>query len=178
MILARYAAIAALAIIVAFVLTFFTGKAIIKISDSLAQKEKLSRVLAIKLDNIQQIKNSLGLLGDNDKKIQAAYLPADNILGFVNALESVAKQNSLKQNLRFGDFSPVATVNGISLVKTDYVIGLDGTITTLRAYLDQLEGLPFITQIGAVSLLASPPNGWNGDSNINIKASLYAQQPQ
>ncbi|MDD4901647.1 MAG: hypothetical protein PHE24_00760 [Patescibacteria group bacterium] len=178
MILARYSTIALLAIILAVTINFFTGKAINKISDSLSQKEKLSRTLTLRIENIQQLKNSLTLLGDNDQKIRDVYPPADNILAFVSALESIAKQNSLQQNLRFGNFTPTTDAGGISVVKTDYTINLNGTINTLSAYLKQIEKLPFATAIGSINLLAPPPNGWNGNSSITINGTLYARQTQ
>ena len=177
-ILARQAAIAFLAIILAAALAFFIGKEIVKISDSLSQKERLSKILALRIENIQQLKNSLALLGDNDQKIKNVYPPADNILDFVSALESLAKQNSLRQNLRFGDFMPMEETGGIAIAKTDYNINLNGTIITLKNYLQQMEKIPFVAKIGATNLLAAPPNGWNGDSTITINGSLYAQQNQ
>jgi Tfp pilus assembly protein PilO len=177
-ILARQAGIAVLAIILAVSINFFTGKAIDKISDSLSQKERLSKTLTLRIENIQQLKNSLALLGDNDQKIQEVYPPADNILAFVSALDSIAKQNSLQQNLRFGNFTPTTDAGGISVVKTDYTINLNGTINTLSAYLEQMEKLPFAATIGSVNLLAAPPNGWNGNSSITINGTLYARQTQ
>jgi hypothetical protein len=130
------------------------------------------------VENIQQLKNSLALLGENDKKIIAIYPPTDNILNFVSATESIAKQTSLKQALRFGDFAPIADSNVIIINKIDYNINLNGTITTLKAYLEQMEKISFVAKIGSVNLLAAPPNGWNGDSTITINGSLYAQQVQ
>jgi Tfp pilus assembly protein PilO len=178
MILARQSVIALLAIIIAVTANFFIGKAIGKISDSLSQKEKLSSILSLRVENIQQLKNSLALLGDNDQRIRDVYPPADNILAFVSALDSIAKQNSLQQTLRFSDFMPVSDTGGISVVKTDYTVSLNGTVATLETYLKQLENLPFAATIGSVNLLAAPPSGWNGNSSITINGTLYARQNQ
>lgn len=174
----RQTLIALVAIILAITLSMLTGKAILKISDSLQQKEKLSKILAIRIENIQQLKNSLALLGDNDKKIIDIYPSTDNVLDFVSATESIAKQTSLKQNLKFGDFVQLDSLGNTFIYKTDYTLSLNGTITTLKAYLEQMEKIPFVTKIGAINLLASPPNGWNGDSTISVNGSLYAQQAQ
>lgn len=177
-IIVRQTLLAIAAIIFAFAVSFFAGKTILKISDSLQQKERLSKILAMRVENIQQLKNSLALLGENDKKIIALYPSTDDILDFVSATESIAKQTSLKQTLHFSDFTPIAEDSGIAINKTDYTINLGGTITTLKAYLEQMEKTPFVTKIGGVNLLAAPPNGWNGDSSITINGSLYAQQTQ
>jgi hypothetical protein len=177
-ILIRQALIAVAAIIIAAVVCFFTAGTIVKISDSLQQRERLSKILAMRIENVRQLKNSLALLGENDKKIIALYPPTDYILDFTGALESLAKQISLRQTLNFGSFAPFIQTGGASLYKTDYSISLTGTITTLKTYLQRLEKISFITKIGAVNMLASPPNGWNGDSSITINGSLYAQEPR
>lgn len=177
-IITRQTLIALAAIFLAIAISMLTGRAILKISDSLQQKERLTKILAMKIENIQQLKNSLALLGENDKKIIAIYPSTDNILDFVSAIESIAKQNSLKQSLRFGGFTPLEIAGGLSINETDYSLNLNGTITTLKAYLEQLEKISFVSKIGAVNLLAAPPNGWNGDSTITINGSLYAQQSQ
>jgi hypothetical protein len=177
-IIVRQTLVAFMAIVLAVALSLFASRAILKISDSLQQKERLSKILAMRVENIQQLKNSLALLGDNDKKIMAIYPSTDNILDFVSATESIAKQTSLKQNLRFSGFAPLDAVGGLAISKTDYGLNLNGTITTLKAYLKQMEKISFVSKIGSVNLLAAPPNGWNGDSTITINGSLYAQQAQ
>jgi hypothetical protein len=177
-IITRQTLIALAAVLVAIVISLFAAKAIQKISDSLQQKERLSKILAMRIENIQQLKNSLALLGENDKKIVAVYPSTDNILDFVSALESLARQTSLRQSLRFGDFTSTAYAGGISISKTDYTASLNGTVKTLKIYLQQLEQLSYVAKIGSITILAAPPNGWNGDSTITINGSLYAQQAQ
>jgi len=176
MIIFRQVITASVIVIVAVVICFFSGKAITKISTSLQKKQELSELLALRVDNIQRLKNSLKLLGDTDQKIIGVYPSTDNILDFVGALNSLAKQNALKQGLRFGNFMPVTEAGGISIDKTDYSIELNGSIGTLKNYLTQLEKISFVTKIGAVNLLAAPPDGWNSNSTITIIGSLYAQQ--
>jgi acetolactate synthase small subunit len=177
-IIVRQTLIAIAAIILALGISIFASRAILKISNSLQEKTRLSKMLTMRVENIQQLKKSLALLGENDKKIIAIYPPTDDILDFVSATESIAKQNSLKQTLRFGDFMSAADTGIVSISRTDYTINLNGTITTLKAYLEQLEKIQFVAKIGSVNLLAAPPNGWNGDSTITINGSLYAQQTQ
>jgi len=174
----RQALIAGAAIIIAAVVCVLSSGAIEKISGSLQQKQRLSKVLAMRVENVRQLKNSLAALGENDKKIIALYPPTDYILDFVSTLENVAKKTSMQQTLHFGNFAPFVEAGGIPLYQTSYSINLTGTVTALKAYLQQLEKISFITNIGAVNLLASPPNGWNGDSSITINGNLYAQQPQ
>lgn len=178
MIILRQLAIAGAAVIIAVTICYFAGHEIARISGGLQEKENLSKLLALRIENIRRLKNSLALMGENDKKIIAVYPSTDDILDYVGALESIAKVTSLKQHLSFGDFLPVTAAGGISIFRTDYSITLNGTVTTLKSYLEQLEKVSFITKIGAVNLLASPPNGWNGDSSVTINGSLYAQQTQ
>jgi Tfp pilus assembly protein PilO len=177
-ILIRHAVTAGLAIVIAVSISLFTGRMILKISSSLQQKERVSKMLAMRVENIQQLKNSLALLGENDKKILAVYPSTDNILDFVSLLESIAKQNSLKQSLKFGDFMPAYSAGDIQISKTDYSINLNGTVNIFKTYLKQLEEVSFVTKIGTISILAPSSGGWNGDSSITINGSLYAQQNQ
>jgi Tfp pilus assembly protein PilO len=174
-ILTRYAITAALAIFIAAGASLFASKMIVKISESLQQKERVSRMLSMRVENIQKLKNSLARLGDNDKKILVVYPSTDNILDFVAALETIGKQNSVRQNLGFSNFSPAYHAGSIPISKTDYSISLTGTINTLKIYLKQLEQLSFVIKIGGINIISSSPEGWNGDSSINISGSLYAQ---
>jgi hypothetical protein len=178
MIIFRRLLVAGAVIIIAAAFCFIASRAIIKISDSLQQKQELAQLLALRISNIQRLKDSLAILGDGDEKISSIYLPTDNILDFVGALESLATQNSLKQTLSFGNFAPITSINGLTVEKTDYTINLNGNVTSLKKYLEQLENISFVSKIGAVNLLASPPFGWNGDSTITINGSLYAKQTQ
>jgi Tfp pilus assembly protein PilO len=175
-IILRQVLTAFLVIVFAITVCIFTGSSIVKIGNSLRQKESLSALLALRIKNIQQLKNSLALLGENDKKIIAIYPSTDNILDFVGTLESIAKQNSLKQSLSFGNFTPLDAAGDTLINITNYTITINGNITTLKSYLEQLENISFVNKIGEINLLASPPAGWNGDSNITISGSLYAQQ--
>ena len=177
-IITRRALIAGAVLIIAAIFCFLAAQEIVKISDALQQKQKLTQLLALRISNIQRLKDSLNVLGDGDEKISAVYPSTDNILDFVGALESLAKQNSLKQNLNFGNFAPVTSIDGVAIEKTDYTINLTGSVTSLKKYLGQLENISFVTKIGAVNLLAAPPFGWDGDSTITINGSLYARQIQ
>jgi len=70
-IIARYFGITLMAIILAVVVVIFSSQAITKVGDSISQKQKLSKILSTKIENIEQLKKSLEIIGDNDKKIQA-----------------------------------------------------------------------------------------------------------
>jgi hypothetical protein len=174
-IVARHLGVAALAVILALIMVTLASRAIVKIGDSLYQKEKLSKLLSIRANNMQQLKKSLEQIGGNGEKMYKIYPPADNILEFVGALESLASQNSLKQTLSFSQFLPDTDASAIARGKINYTINLNGTIFTLKAYLQQLEKLPFATKLGALNLLASPAHGWEGDSTITLNGTLYVK---
>lgn len=172
----RYLGIALLFATAAAVAILFISRSIVKIGDSLAQKEELSRILSNRVENAQHLEEALKIIGNNDQKIQEAYLPADNILDFVSALESIANQNSLQQSLRFTEPVPFSDATDIPKAKTDFTITLNGTIITLKSYLQQLELLPFMAKVNMVNLLAAPPSGWEGNSAITINGTLYVRQ--
>lgn len=163
-------------IIIAIILIVFAGKQIIKIANSLQEKMVLSSVLEKRNETSLKLREDFKLVGEKNKKIEAALPSADNILEFVGILESLAKGRSLNQTVKFNSPAPLAAViNDLKLSSIDYSIVLDGNISTLIDYLKDFEKLPYFSGISSITVNATPPEGWGGKSSIFIQAKLYVK---
>lgn len=160
----KLAARAVIAVIVAAIVVIFFSQRISKISASLAEQRASAFILEKRSETNAQLKEDFKIVGEADKKINDAFPPADNILGFVAALETLALRNSLQQSLGFG--APADS-------SIDYSITLSGNIFIFINYLKDFEKFPFFTAISSVDLNA--PGGWEGNSTISMRAKVYTK---
>jgi hypothetical protein len=96
----------------------------------------------------------------------------------VDAMESLAKKNSFKQNLTFNQPTAVTDISGpLSLTLINFNVTIeDANINTFINYLKDFEGLPYFASIDSINYLGSNDNGWENNSTINISGSFYAHQ--
>lgn len=163
---------AATAIAAVFLVLFLSGQ-ISKISESIVKNKRTTFLLEKRTETLSELRNNLKIIGDNEKKIEEAMPPVDNILDFVAALEAVASENSLQQSLKFG--TPVQVTAG-QIYSIDYYVTLNGNVVTLLNYLKRFEQLPYVTGISRINLQASTPRGWEDDSSVSIQGKLYVRQ--
>lgn len=163
-------------VIIAIVVVIFAEKKIVKIADSLQEKIVLGSVLDKSNETSLKLREDFKIVGEKDKKIQAAFILADNILEFVGILESLAKQHSLTQTVKFSSPVPVPNQSGnLNLASIDYNIVLNGNVSTLASYIKDFEKLPYFSGISSITLNATPAQGWNDNSSIFIQAKLYVK---
>lgn len=166
--------VALAALSVAVIVVIFMSNQITKIVGSLTEKKKAAFFLSMRTQILANLRADLEKIGANDKKLEQALPPDDNISGFLSTLKSVADQNGLQQNIQVS--TPVAlTVEGdLSISQIDYTIALNGTVVTLEAYLKAFEAMPYFAAIRSFSINA--PSGWEGNSSISIRGQIYARQ--
>lgn len=166
------------AIVLAIIIIFFFSNRISKVSNSLAEKKKISFILEKRNSNLEKIKEGFSALEesafDGKNIIEEALPPINNILGFTSALKDLASQNSLQQSLKFSSPIPLQEVGKINIYSIDYAITLNGGISSLINYLKSFEKMPYFSGISEITLNA-PPTGWESNSSILMKAKLYAQ---
>ena len=160
----KIAARAVIAAVVAVIVVIFFSQRISKISFSLAEPRATAFFLGKRRETTAQLGEDFKIVGEADKKMNDAFPPTDNILGFVGALETLALRNSLQQSFSFG----TPADSGI-----DYNIILNGNIFIFINYLKDFERLPFFTAISSVSL--SAPGGWEGNSTISMRAKVWTK---
>lgn len=166
-----------IALAISSALIFIISRQISKIGNSLMENKKLSFIFEKRNETIKKLRQDFEMIGGNAQKMQNALPPADNILEFVGALESLSAQNSLAQSLKFDtpvDFSSVQDGN-LKISTVDYNINLNGNIFILLNYLRSFEKLPYFTGISFFNLSGS---NWENNSSISMKARLYVKTPQ
>lgn len=149
------------AIIAVFMITFLKEK-IILISRSVVEQRTLSMVLERRSETLSKLKNDFDAVGEVDEKIKGAMPPADNILDFVAALESMASKHSIQQSLNF---------NTPSDSSIDYSINLSGNVFALISYLKDFEKLPYLTGVNSVNIVSQ--GDWTDSSSVYLAAKLY-----
>lgn len=162
---------------IALAAVWFFSREITRISNSMAEKTALTSLMESRNDIILKLKNDLEPIGNKKVKIEQALPPADNILEFIGALESLAAKHSLTQNIKFSSPIPLAAVAGESLnfYSIDYNLTLNGSVSTLILYLKDFERLPYFSGVNSFTLNAQAPNTWSDNSVISIQAKLYVK---
>lgn len=158
----KYSGMAFLAIVVAFIAVSFLKKEIIAINKSVIEQKGLAALLERRSETVSQLKNDHDKVEGLDAKILGAMPPADNILDFVAALESIGTKNSIQQILNFN------TPNGQVI---DYSITLNGNVFSLIDYLKDFEKLPYLTNISSVNVISQ--GDWMNNSSIYLSAKLH-----
>lgn len=164
----------------------FSGQ-IAKIGQAAKQNRTAVSILEKKNELAAELKNDLLMIGDGDKKVREAFIKADDIVGFVNNLEEIAKNNSFEQTLKFGN--PIPDLNdqnltkgeneipkAFKLLKVEYDIALKGNVQAFSHYLEEFEKLPYFTNISSIVITSSPVSGTEEQSSISVKAQLYITQ--
>ncbi len=161
---------------VAVVAVYFLRLRIEKIGDSLIEKKQLSFFLDKKSEVLANLKEDMKIVGDNDKKINDAILPADNILEFVAAVDNLSSQNSTQHTLTFNNPVAVAMLpGGSNLYAIDFSISLTGTVYTVASFLKDYDKLPYFNSITGLAVNAPADKGWEGVSTVTIQGRVYAK---
>jgi hypothetical protein len=159
-----------LAAAISILIIFFTGKQISKIGESLAEKRTLAFILEKRSETMVKLREDFKKVEAGQKKIKNAIPPVNNILGFVDALESLGKKHPIEQSLKFN----VPVPAGDELYRIDYNLSLKANISTLIDYLKSFEKMPYFTGINTISLSAGA-SGWENDSSVSMQAKLYVK---
>lgn len=146
-----------------------------KIGNLIIEKRKLAMVMEKRSTIISKIRSDLRVVNDNQKIIENALPPKDNILDFVSSLENIANKNSLQYSYKFGTPSAPSTQGEFNISTIDYSLNINGNIFTLINYLKDFEKLKYFTGINSITLSAPQDTGWDGNSTMTIQAKLYSR---
>lgn len=171
---------AMLSVAVALVVIYILSGQIAKIGQTAKENRTAVTILEQKNQVVNELKGDFASIGGGDKKIEDAFIKAENIMEFINKLERTAKSNGLEQILKFGMPVPLTekteeskTAEALELMKVEYDIVLKGNATSFNNYLQEFEKLPYFSNIVSVIINSSPASGWEKEATINIKAQLY-----
>lgn len=170
---------AAVAVLFSIIVILFFSQQISQISNSLSETRKSSFILAKRNETLDRLRKDLAVIGGKDKKIEDALPSIDNILGFVETLESLASRHSLGQSYNFGTPVPFRTVDeNFSLAIIDYNLTVNADAVALTNYLKDFEKIPYFSAISSININAPAGRGFKDSSLISMKAKLYAKIEQ
>jgi hypothetical protein len=159
--------------------SYLFSKQINKINISMIEKKEMDYLISNREAVNNQIKTDFLEVDPNyQAKIDNALPSVYNVLSFVDAMESLAKKNSFRQNLTFNQPTAVTDISGplnLTLISFNVTIE-DANINTFANYLKDFEGLPYFASIDSITYLGTNTNGWENNSTINISGSFYAHQ--
>ncbi len=173
-VIGRAALISLGAIFIASIAIFFLSSQIKRMSDAVALNHRLESELQKRTGLIEVLKHDSQIVGTNNTLIQNAFAPADNILGFINTLDSLAAKNSITQTYNFEVPvpSPIAAPFPISTI--GYTNRFDSTLQGFTGYIKQFNKLPYYTKIDGFTIASQDKLGWTGSATITYHATLYS----
>jgi len=166
-------------IIISSFSVYFLRNQINSINASIAEKKEMNYLIANREEVDRKINADFsGVDPQYEKKIADSIPSVYNILSFVDALESLSKKYSFKQNLSFNQPTSAAEISGpVSLMLINFNVAIDEiNIEVLTNYLKDFEKLPYFVSINSINYLAQNNGGWRENSSINISGRLYVHQ--
>lgn len=156
----------------------FLSKEIGRISDSVALNHRLEKELIKRTTFLESLKNDIQIVGANDIKIDNAFVPSDNISGFVNALDGLATKIGVSQVYHFETPVPSAISSTLPILTISYSNSFGTNVLTFSNYLKELNKLPYYTKIDGFTISSQDKNGWLGNSTVSFRATLYTKATQ
>lgn len=175
MFIGRHMLIAITAVGISLIAVFFLARSIERISTTAVESRRLARALEQRAELFTIITHEVELVGENGARIENAFVPADNILGFIAALENLALTSAVTQNFRFGTPAGSSLSASFPLATIPFSITVSANLPAIIAYLERFEKFPYMATIGNISISSSDTAGWFGASTGSFNATLYAR---
>lgn len=161
-------------IAIALVVISFLSNQITSISNKTAKDRNVAESLSDQTTRYANLKNETALIGSNDKIIKNAFIPSDNILGFVAALEALALKNGLTESFHFSGPSSPVTETSFPTETIVFQNNITSDLQTLINYLKGFENLPYFTKIDSINI-SSGSTDWKSSAIATFSASVVAQ---
>lgn len=172
------AAISCTAVFIAVVAIWFVNNGITATAEKIVEQKKLSATLAMRNQVVAKLIADAKQSRGAKERIEAALLPANNVLEFVGAVESMALKDNITASLRFDTPAELPELVGNPLkhvYQIPFTLSVQGNILTFVQYLKDIEALPYFTKITAISISASQGGGWLDTSNISVRGILFTR---
>lgn len=167
--------IAFVAIACAVASVVFLSGEIDKIANTVIKNRQLADKLSKRTELFSVLAHDAAVVGTNDALFEHAFLPADNILEFILALENTASKNGATQSFHFGSPVPAPEAAPFPLSTIDYQNTLSQNITSFTSYLKDFEKLPYFTRIDSLSFSSQDATGWQKGGTATYHAVLYTK---
>lgn len=171
----RHALIALGAVGISLIVVLFLAHSIERVSTTAVESRHLARSLEQRAELFTIITHEVELVGGNSARIENAFVPTDNILGFIAALEDLALTSAVTQNFRFGTPTGSSLSAPFPLATIPFSMTVSANLPAIIAYLERFEKLPYAVTIGNISISSSDTGGWFGTSTGSFNATLYAR---
>ncbi len=178
MLIGRQALIAGIAITISLIATGLLSRQIARLSSNTQKNRLLASALEKRTDLFTAIKRDSDLIGTNDVLIEQAFIPSDNILEFVAALESLSLKNGILQAFHFDVPAPGTFSAPFPLASVAYSNSLSGNLSAFSNYLKDFERLHYFTKIESLSISAQDKSGWRGLGTMSYRASIQTKATQ
>lgn len=159
--------------------TYFLKKQILNISQKIQEKKQLTYILKNRENAAAKINRDFKLVAaDYEQRIKNGLPTVDNIIPFVEAMESLAKKNSLNQTITFASPQPLPADSGdLTLFAINYTLSLsNANLSVFLNYLEDFEKLPYFASLDSISLGANGSRGWEDNSSITLSGKFYAKE--
>ncbi|MBI3634153.1 MAG: hypothetical protein HY228_00865 [Candidatus Yonathbacteria bacterium] len=174
----RHAFIACSVIVISLTATVFLSRQITHLSNDAQKNRLLASALEKRTDLFTVIKRDSEIIGTNDILIEQAFIPSNNILEFVAALESLSLKNGTVQAFHFDVPTPGAFSAPFPLATVTYSNSLSGNLATFSNYLKDFERLHYFTKIESLNISAQDKSGWRGAGTMSYRASIQTNATQ
>ena len=157
---------------------FFFSKEMTRISDTVALNHKLEKELKQRTELLGILEKETQVVGTNDQKIENAFIPSDNILAFINALDALALKENIKQAYHFGTPTASSVSAPFPIATISYGNSITSNISGIINYLKEFEKLPYFTKIDNIAITSQDKAGWSAQSTTSMQAILYTKSIQ
>ena len=135
------------------------------LKDQLVQLQQDQQVLASAEQIYQTYKNDIDT-------ITAVFPDEGTILVFLQTLETLAKDQSDQSSVKFASFSPTTEGDKLYLLFTVTMVTDKKRLST---FLGELENLPYMTRLLAITINWSDPK--KGILDVTMKLKVYVKNP-
>ena len=171
----RNALVSFVVILITIIGIFFLSKEISKMSNAVTSENNAKAELQRGTGIIEVFNNDTKIVGTNYSKIENFFIPADDILEFINTLDSLTNQNIAKQIYSFNTPVPSNISAPFPISTISYSNNFTGNISSFITYLKEFEKLQYFTSIQGFSISSQDKMGWSGASTILFHSTLYAK---
>jgi hypothetical protein len=128
------------------------------------QQEKIS-INDKRFENSNSLRSSVNEITDKKQKIDLVFLDKENIVGFIEKLESLAGKTG--SSIEIGNISESQEKNGLSVQ-----FALTGEFSKLFQYLSFLENLPYLVDVSSVNFKKESAKQWEADFEILVSGFI------
>jgi uncharacterized protein YpmS len=178
LLISRHVLIAFSVILLCFICVIILSREIEEIADSVTKNRKLASALEERTALLTQLSRDAQTIGTNESLIVRAFVPSDNVIEFISALESMALKNGVSQTFKFNSPSPSTIASPFPLSTISYSNTLTINLPTLIQYMKDLENLPFFTKVESLHITSQSDQGLQGATSASFNATLYTKSTQ